>query len=326
MQQALRRLSPLLHLTRVTSAFGAVANVWFVVLWTRATEAERLRGPDWVVEGPRLGVLAATAAAAVGLYAFAMALNDTLDFRRDRALHPERPIPSGRLGMEGAVALVALTLLVGLVGAAMIGIVSVRLTLLTAFAILVYHAVARFFPSLGLVALGLIYAAHMLIPNFWLVFVWPVWLVMTHVLVVGAIMHRVGRKRPRMRWTMIASSIAGWLFWSGVLLWVGHRRVGGWWPEWVHPGAWVLPLALAMGFVVLIWIKLGHTQDSRRAADRVARYGALWLPLYGAAWLLVQGAHSEAALMGGLALAGWLGMTVLREVYGLIEQPVGYRR
>ena len=40
---------------------------------------------------------------ALGLFGCATALNDVLDYRRDRALHPERPIPSGLLTMDAAV-------------------------------------------------------------------------------------------------------------------------------------------------------------------------------------------------------------------------------
>ncbi len=44
--------------------------------------------------------------------------------------------------------------------------------------------------------LGLIYAGHMVVPNLHIAFVWPVWLVMTHSLVVGGLTHVIARKVP----------------------------------------------------------------------------------------------------------------------------------
>ena len=42
MREVVLRIAPVLRLTRVSGAFAAVGNVWFVVLWTRANAAE-----DW---------------------------------------------------------------------------------------------------------------------------------------------------------------------------------------------------------------------------------------------------------------------------------------
>jgi len=34
----------------------------------------------------------------------------------------------------------------------------------------------------------------------------------------------------------------------------------------------------------------------------------------------------DGLVLTGLAVAGYLGMTVLREMYALVEQPLGFRR
>lgn len=329
MDGVLLRISPLLHLTRVTTAFAAVGNVWFVILWTRASapEGDVARSPlPALVEQPLWFVLTAGALYAVGLFAFAMALNDTLDVRRDRAMFPERPLPSGRLSLEAAVALVALTLLTAAAGAAMLGMPSVLMCLLTASAVLFYHAIARFLPSLGLVVLGLIYGAHMMTPNPYLIFIWPVLLVMAHALLIGAASHLLARKRPALSWPMLWSAGAGYAFWSGVLLYVGWSRAGGPWPGWLGFHIIAAPILLAAAFVLYAWHKARVTHDAPRAAEKVKRYGAFWSTLYAAAWLLGAGHVHEAMILAALAAFGLLGMTVLREVYGLIEQPVGYRR
>ncbi len=320
------RLSPILHLTRVTTAFAAIGNVWFVILWTRAEAVERKRAATELLDRDLWWLLGGGTLYAIALFMFGMALNDTLDVRRDRALHPERPIPSGQVSIDTAARLVACTLLLAVLGAMALGGLAVFLALLTAGAILFYNAGAKYVPSIGLVALGLIYAAHMIAANIELVFVWPVWLVMTHALILGAVTHRLGKKRPRLSGAMIGAAGVGWLFWSGVLLYAGYRRTGGLWPEWVSPWAAVGPGVLALLFIVLAVLKARQAGSGPRAAEKLQRYGMLWLTLYATAWMLGQGHRTEGLILGGLALAGFLGMTVLREVYGLLEHPVKYRR
>jgi len=39
-----------------------------------------------------------------------------------------------------------------------------------------------------------------------------------------------------------------------------------------------------------------------------------------------EGRWNEAGILAGLALVGFLGMTVLKEMYNLAEHPVGFRR
>lgn len=316
----------MLYLTRVTTAFAAVGNLWFIVLWSRAIPAERAAAPAPLMNAPLWLLLAGSAAAAIGLFAFAMAMNDAIDARRDRALHPERPLPSGAITPDAASVIIALALIGGLLGATVLGIGAVLLVLLTASAILVYNLIGRHIPSVGLVLLSLIYGSHMVAANAELVMVWPVWLVMTHALLLAAATHRLAGKRPILTRRMIAPAVLGWAFWSAVLLYVGHRRVGGWWPEWLNWQAVVAPVCLALLFALFAWRKIAATQDRQRAAEKLQRYGSLWLPMYATGWLFGQGYANEGFILGGLAIAGLAGMTIFREIYALIEHPVGYRR
>ncbi len=52
---------------------------------------------------PRALPLALLAVASAGLYFFGMAMNDVADRGRDRTLHPDRVLPSGKLSVRGAV-------------------------------------------------------------------------------------------------------------------------------------------------------------------------------------------------------------------------------
>ena len=141
---------------------------------------------------------------------------------------------------------------------------AVLLATLAAIAALRFNVGARFVPAVGLVALGLIYAAHMLIPNPDLAFLWPVWVVMTHALLVGAVTHKLGGRRPLLSRRAIALAVLGWAFWSVVLLWLGRSRTGAWWPDWVDPKAALWVGLLAAGFVVFALWKIRTSNSPRR--------------------------------------------------------------
>jgi hypothetical protein len=108
-----------------------------------------------------------------------------------------------------------------------------------------------------------------------------------------------------------------------MLMWA---RVGTLWPEWVSPTAWIGPAVLAGLFVAMVVRRVRTLGVGPRAAEKVSRYGSLWLALYACAWLMGAGQIRAMAVMGVLAGAGFLGMTMLRELYALGEHPVGYRR
>lgn len=328
MRTMLTTIAPVLRLTRVTSGFAAIGNVWFVVLWSRLNAEEGWNSS--LRDEPLWLLLLGGAAAALGLYAFGACLNDLVDLRRDRMLRPERPLPAGRVSPAIATALVAGTLMAAVLGATVFGTAAVVLTLTLAVAVLAYTLAARFVPGVGLVVLGLVYAGHMMVPNVGMRFLWPVWVVMTHALAVAAISHVVARKVPHISRRAAVACVVGWAFWSGVLLWAGlERNDGDLWPEWVNPRgvAWVGGVVAAFG--VFLWRQRGRPGSPAKRGERIVRYGTLWLPLYGAAWLIADdapGVWSGAGLLLGIAGVSLFGMTILREMYGLAEQPIGYRR
>lgn len=332
----------MLHLTRVTSAFASVGNVWFVILWTLATPEEHGANPVW--DRPRWILLLGGAVASLGLFAFGTCLNDIIDLRRDRVMRPDRPLASGRLTMETAAGLVAGTLIAAVLGATVFGIGAVLLTLVVAAGIMIFNAAGKFVPAFGLIIIGLIHAAHMLVPNIGLRFILPVWLVMTHTLLVAGISHRLSKKVPRLSRRAILFAVLGWLGGSALLLLIArppgravhqgnHGQGTGLaapgpdlWPPWVDPIVAVWPSLLMAMFIVLAIRKVRAVGPGGRAAEKVSRYGSLWLTLYACAWLLGAGHLEEGAIIGALAVAGFLGMTFLRELYGWVEQPIGYRR
>ena len=336
MRQIISRLLPALHLTRIATGFSAVASVWFVVLWTHASEFEP--GTVNFRELPLWLMLLGAAVNALGLFGFTTALNDVLDRRRDQILHPERPLPSGRLSLDAAVSLVVLTFATAVLGATVLGTLAVLVTLLVAGAALFFNAAGKYVPAVGLVVLGLLYAGQMVTPNLHLKFVLPVWVVMTHALVVAGAAHVYGRKAPGFSARGRAFAVAGWAFWSAVMLGVGWYRSAeefdggaiGWLrplaPHWVRPMVYVVPVLLSAALALIVWWRLKVLGRGKALAEEIKRLGALWLALHCAAMLLAQGYTREGAVLGAVAVIGLLGMTVVREAILLAEQPVGYKR
>ena len=328
METALARLAPVLPPVRVASVFAAVSNVWLVILWTRLVEPAPVAAwagvPLWVA-------LPAGALAASGLYAFGAGLNDVVDARRDRFLAGDRA-PRTPGGTTGVLAC-SLALILSVLGASVFGVWGVRATLLLAVIVIVFNLVGKYLPGLGLVLLALIYASHMLVPNPWLAFLWPVWLVMTHAMLVAIVAHVIEGRMPRLsRRARIAAGI-GWSFWTIVIVLVGeHRNANAIlaWPQSLPLTLGLWPLGAAGLFMLFIRTRLRAQQPRRKVADRVRRYGSLWLTLYATAWMLghamAGGSWLGALILGVWSLAAFVGMSMAREAFGLLDTPAGYRR
>ncbi len=339
----LEQLNPYLRVTRVSSAFAAVANVWFVVLWTRAVAQEP--GTPVVVDEPVWIPLLCSAIAAIGLYTLSACMNDLIDARRDRAYGKDQPIASGKLSTDAGAHVAVLSLIAAAAGATPLGPVPLLLTLALAAAILLYHIIGRFVPALGLAMVGVIVAGQMLVPNAGLRFLWPVWLVLTHTLATFGLAHVLGRKVPPLSTRALIAAIFGWVLWSAALLVLGWDRsaddavvrtiVGplqsepfsrAIWPEWVKPSAAIPPAISIALFIAVLARKMASSAGSGpRVGDKIIRYGTAWLPFHGVAWMIGIGAWTQAAILGVLGAAGLFGMATLREAYSLSSQPVTYR-
>ena len=321
MHRLVLKLVTAIQLTRLTMAFGAVSDVWFVIFYTKA-RPEYADVPVYAMH--LMPALLAGVVVAVGLFAYGAALNDVLDARHDSTFSPDRPIPAGRIRLGQAAVVTVGALMVAVVGGNALGTWALWMTLLTGAAILFYNATGRFIPSVGVVTIGLIHAAHMLIPNHQITLTLPVWLVMTHAMVIAIAVHRLEDKRPRLSRRALVAIAFGWVTWSTLLLGAGVLRSGRIWPEHLSLLNLFFPMCAVIGFLAVAWWKAGGV-PGRIAAEKLKRYGAMWQSLYGAAWLLALKLETEALWIGLFAIAGFTAMTVIKEVTGLTDRPIEYR-
>ena len=322
MASMLVKLVTAVQLTRLTMAFGAVADVWFIILLTRA-----MPGYEHVpVYSMNLaGALAAGAVVAVGLFAYGASLNDILDVRHDSAFSPQRPIPAGRIRLGQAVVVTIAALIIAVLGGAALGTWALWITLFTAAGILFYNAAGKYIPAIGLVTIGLVHVSHMLIPNAHLRFTWPVWLILTHAMAIATVVHVLEEKRPRLTVRSGVAALTGWVFWSALVIgWGAVQEDRGLWPEQAEPWAVLWPLLTALAFVAVAWWKVSGVHGAA-AAEKLKRYGAMWQALYGAAWLAALGLSTQAVWIGGFAIAGFGAMTFIKEITGLSSRPLVYR-
>ena len=116
------------------------------------------------------GQMLTVAVISVGLYGFGMSLNDIIDRRRDRQISPNRPLPSGRVGVLTAH-LICVLLAAAALGAGVVfraigggGDLSLFLVGLTLLLIVFYDLAGKYLVGPGLVTLGLVRFFHALIP------------------------------------------------------------------------------------------------------------------------------------------------------------------
>ncbi len=97
------------------------------------------------------------------LYSAGMVLNDLADIQRDRTLHPDRPLPSGRISAGTALFLAASLLLGGLLLCSFAGFLPVAIGGFIALGILMYDFEATTSAFWGPVLMGILRAANFLL-------------------------------------------------------------------------------------------------------------------------------------------------------------------
>lgn len=303
-------------------AYGAIADVWLVILLTREdptfADLPASQLPLWAA-------LTAGLIVAVGLFAFGASLNDVLDARHDRAFSPDRPIPAGRIRPQQAVIITSLCLASATLGAALLGTPAVITLAFVVLGIVLYNGFAKYVPALAFVTMGLLHGAHMAIPNHRFSFTLPIWLSMTHATAIAMLVYRFEAKRPPITTLAVGVTALGWVFWSATVLAWGWTHSGGSWPlnTPIWPGV-LWPTAAVLGFVLVAYAKT-RRQAGPAASEKLRRYGAMWQSLYTVAWFAAMGLWKQALMLGGVATGGFVVMTALKELNALSATPVRYR-
>jgi 4-hydroxybenzoate polyprenyltransferase len=280
------RLFPVLQLTRMALVFTAISNALCTLLiWTarRHPQGDWSRHLDWRL----LGVMVLVSS---GLYGFGMSLNDIIDRRRDSQISPNRPLPSGRIGVATAHLICGLLIALAIAAGAIYGRLSGQgwmafiLVIWTAGLIVFYDLAAKYLVALGLLSLGLIRLFHAVIPAPQLPLLWHPLLLLNHVTILSLVAYKWEEKRPALTPIHWAAVFGGLVACDALLIGLIFMRRGH------HPvdspaGLWITPQLIAPAAAVVIFIALGsfirrQSASPREAGQRLMLYGLLWLIVY----------------------------------------------
>ncbi len=311
------------ELTRLSMAFGAITDLWLIVILSRSSSDYHYMP---VASMPLWQALLCSAVTAVGLFSFAAALNDVLDAKHDRIFSPGRPIAAGRIGSAQAFLVALASLLLALAGVVSFGPDAILIALMIAGASLFYNGTAKYIPGVGLLTVGLLHAGNMLIPNDQFTFTLPAWLALTHGTAVATMMHVVQSKRPALSTRAMWLLAAGWLICSVLIIGFGlSKSSSSFWPESTPIYGPFIPLLAIIAFIAVVHRKVKRATTAAIAAEKIARYGALWQSIYAAAWLFSWGENWWALIALVVAGVGFGAMTLLKELGGSVAQPIAYR-
>ncbi len=314
-----QRLLVLLQFTRMALVFTAVSNGWAALLLRVAYEAgERPLGQ---VFNPFTAI--AMAGVSVGLYAFGMTLNDIIDRRRDTVISAERPLPSGRLGLQtahvlcGLLATVAFAFGAWLAGLLRVGDASLVLVVGTLTLIVFYNLAGKYLVAAGLLTLGLIRFFHAAVPAPMLPLVWHPLFLLVHTSVLSTVCYYLEQKRPALSRRAVAGVATGLAVFVGLILFASatrHLEAGA--PTLATAlsldGRLLIPLSAGVIFLGLAVLIRQRTADARAAGKRIMLVGLLWLIVYDVAFVgLYVSTLAAGALLLLLPLA-YMSVQVMR--------------
>jgi 4-hydroxybenzoate polyprenyltransferase len=335
----LRRLLPLLQLTRIALVFTAISNSLAAMLLLAKWGDPARNSPSWspwFVLTP-WNVIALVAMSA-GMYGFGMSLNDIIDRRRDSQIAPGRPLPSGRIGVASAhLICVAMAIL------AMAGAVayawgtgrwpgSVIVAAVTLVLICFYDFAGKYLVAAGLISLGLIRFFHAAVAAPQVPLLWHPLLLLNHVTLLSTVCYALEDKRPRLSRGHWLAVIAGLLLinaMSVAVVWYRRHRVFEGFAQtmWITPALWLAGAAVA-GFIVAAIFVFRATENRRAAGQTIMLLGLLWLIVYDAAIVAGHVDYRAAWLILLLLPVAYCAVIAMRWWGRIIalSQPVEYQR
>ena len=114
-------------------------------------------GPSGVSAGRLCAVMAVSAL----LYSAGMAANDVFDLKRDRTLHPDRPLPAGMISRRTAGRFAGLLMLLGLAGSAALSLHALLICLGLVLLIFTYNGLLKDKGTIGCLNMGACRFANM---------------------------------------------------------------------------------------------------------------------------------------------------------------------
>ena len=324
-----QRLLTLLQFTRMALVFTAISNS----LCTLLLATRRAVGDGSVVEKLNWQHVVLVALMSIGLYGYGMALNDIIDRRRDRQLAAHRPLPSGRIALATAHVICALLFLMALIAGFIYarhtpnGWMSLVLLLWTVFLIAFYDFAGKYLVAVGLLTLGLIRFFHAIIPAPDLPLLWHPLLLFTHVSILSAVAYWWEEKRPELtaaHWFAVIGGVAIIdILAVSIVLARGADKDA---PD-LNPGL-LLPLSLALLFVIIAWRIRKRSPTPRQAGQTLMLTGLLWLIVYDSAFAMVYVGWRYALALLVLLPMAYLMVQFMRWWSKLLSlsQPPDYKR
>ena len=237
-------------------------------------------------------VIPAVAASAC-LYAAGMVMNDICDLERDRALHSERPLPSGRISRKGATTFAATLFALALASAAVAGLVALLWAVGVAILVMGYDALFKRNDVTGSLGMAAVRAANLGLGAVavgaspasaefpWL----PAAVLAVYVFLLTLWSTREDRPGEGRGFMAIVGAGMAWAPLAGALRPVPFR-----WPA-LLPAVWIAP-----------WILRAIIRPEPGRRMQVVRWGVLGIILVDASFLAALGRWTEAGVVAGLIL------------------------
>ncbi len=302
--------------------FTALADSGCALLLWAARQGREAGTSPWRQLDPAQCIMLAMIS--IGLYGFGMSLNDIIDRRRDRQVSPNRPLPSGRIGVATAHIVCALLVLMALVGGEVYSTIvrnsalSLMLVVFTIAMITFYDFAGKYLVPLGLLTLGCIRFVHAMIAAPSLPVLWHPLFLLNHVTVVSMVAYHWEQKRPSLRPVHWWSVLLGLLGFNGMAIgWY-------WWRHHVQnhylSATEILriqpdllgPLAAALVFVGLTFFIRRRNANAREAGQTLMLAGLLWLIVYDASFVTVYVGIAEGFLILTLLPMAYFSVLVMR--------------
>ena len=210
------------------------------------------------------------------LYAGGVVLNDVFDARLDQIERPERPIPSGLIGLKEASLFGFFLLLAGVVLALWVNLLSGQIALALAGSILFYDAVAKKVPGLGPVVMGLCRSLNLWMGISLLAFEVPwryLWIPLVYIFAITTVSRSEVRGGGRPQLILAAILYAIVIFGVGILVGTDTGRI------------WhFIPYALIFAIMVFRPLLRALREPAPVHIRKAVKFGVIGIIALDAAW------------------------------------------